>query len=61
MNVVNENARVAIFCTVVNESKERVRIRIANTWDVDIFKDMIGSIEADTDRVQAQLANFFEP
>ncbi|HET7258244.1 MAG TPA: hypothetical protein VFI75_00895 [Candidatus Acidoferrum sp.] len=60
MNIVNENARVAIFCTVVNESRERVRIRIANTWDVDVFKEMIDGVEPDIDSAQAQLVSFFE-
>ncbi len=60
MNVVSGTSEVPLCCTLLSEFKGRVRVRIRDKWDVDIYKDMIGSIEADTGRAQAQLVNFFE-
>lgn len=60
MNIVCGTSEVPLCCTLLGEFKGHVRVRIRDKWDVDIFKDMIGSIEADTGSAQEQIANFFE-
>jgi hypothetical protein len=60
LNLVSGNSKVDLRCKVVSEFDGRVRVRINDKWDVDIYKDMIGSVEADTGVAQLQLADFFE-
>jgi hypothetical protein len=33
---------------LVSETEDVVRLRIADSWDVDIFKSMVAAIEQDT-------------
>jgi hypothetical protein len=39
--------RVPLRGTLVAETTEVVRIRIADSWEVDIFKSMITGVEQD--------------
>ena len=59
MNIASGTSEIALRCIMLSEFDGRVRIRIRDTWDVDIYKDMIGSVEADTGFAQTQLAGFF--
>jgi hypothetical protein len=38
---------VALRCMLLDESDEKLRIRIGDSWDVDIYKDMVQSVEGD--------------
>ena len=38
--------KTSLFCTVIGESDATVRVRIADRWDVDIYKDMILVVDA---------------
>ena len=41
------NLRVPLRGRLVSETPEVVRLRIADSWDVDIFKSMVLAIEHD--------------
>jgi len=46
--VLAGNLRVPLRGRLVSESNEAVRLRISDSWDVDIFKSMVVAIEQDT-------------
>jgi len=41
------NLRVPLRGRLVSETNEAVRLRIADSWDVDIFKSMVLGVEHD--------------
>jgi hypothetical protein len=41
------NLRVPLRGRLVSETPEVVRLRIADSWDVDIFKSMVRAVEHD--------------
>jgi hypothetical protein len=41
------NLRVPLRGRLVSETPEVVRLRIADSWDVDIFKSMVLAVEHD--------------
>ena len=45
--VVAGNLRVPLRGRLVSETTEVVRLRIADSWDVDIFKSMVLAVEHD--------------
>jgi hypothetical protein len=47
LRVVAGNLRVPLRGRLVSETTEVVRLRIADSWDVDIFKSMVLAIEHD--------------
>ena len=47
LRVVAGNLRVPLRGRLVSETTEVVRLRIADSWDVDIFKSMVVAIEHD--------------
>jgi hypothetical protein len=47
LRVVTGDLRVPLRGTVLSETNDVVRLRIADCWDVDIFKSMVVSIEHD--------------
>lgn len=47
LRVVTGNLRVPLRGRLLSESNDVVRLRIADSWDVDIFKTMVVSIEHD--------------
>jgi hypothetical protein len=47
LRVVTGNLRVPLRGRLVSETNEVVRFRIADSWDVDIFKSMVVAIEHD--------------
>jgi hypothetical protein len=47
LRVVTGNLRVPLRGRLVSETNEVVRFRIADSWDVDIFKSMVVAIEPD--------------
>ncbi|HXW57409.1 MAG TPA: hypothetical protein VEJ67_16780 [Candidatus Cybelea sp.] len=47
LRVAAGNIRVPLRGRLISETTEMVRLRIAESWDVDIFKSMILAIEHD--------------
>jgi len=47
LRVVTGNLRVPLRGRLLSETCDAVRLRIANSWDVDIFKSMIVAVEHD--------------
>jgi hypothetical protein len=54
LRVVAGNLRVPVRGRLVSETTNVVRLRIAENWDVDIFKSMVVAIEQDTPMVMVQ-------
>ena len=48
LRVLAGNIRVPLRGRLMAETSESVRLRIDESWDVDIFKSMILAIEHDT-------------
>ncbi len=48
LRVVAGNLRVPLRGRLVSETNEVLRLRIADSWDVDIFKSMVVAVEHDT-------------
>lgn len=51
LRVVAGNLRVPVRGRLVSETGNVLRLRIAENWDVDIFKSMVVAIEQDTPMV----------
>lgn len=47
LNIVAGNMRVPLRGRLVSETNDVLRLRIADSWDVDIFKSMVVSVEHD--------------
>jgi hypothetical protein len=47
LRVVAGNLRVPLRGRLVSETDEVIRLRIAESWDVDIFKSMVLAVEHD--------------
>jgi hypothetical protein len=47
LRVVAGNLRVPLRGRLMSETGEMVRLRIAESWDVDIFKSMVVGVEHD--------------
>jgi hypothetical protein len=47
LQVATGDLRVPLRGTIVGESEEAVRIRVGETWDIDIYKPMILAVEQD--------------
>ena len=47
LRVVTGSLRVPLRGRLVSETNETVRLRISDSWDVDIFKSMVVAIEHD--------------
>ena len=47
LRVATGNLRVPLRGRLVSETDDVVRLRIADSWDVDIFKSMVVAIEHD--------------
>lgn len=48
LRVVAGNLRVPVRGRLVSETSNVLRLRIADNWDVDIFKSMVVAIEQDS-------------
>lgn len=48
LRVMTGNLRVPLRGRLLAETDEVVRLRIADSWDVDIFKSMVVGVEHDT-------------
>jgi hypothetical protein len=48
LRVVTGNLRVPLRGRLMSETNEAVRLRIADSWDVDIFKSMVVAVEHDS-------------
>jgi hypothetical protein len=46
LHVATGGFLTSLNCVIVGESDAALRIRIANLWDVDLFKEMVLAIEA---------------
>jgi len=47
LRVVAGNLKVPLRGRLLSETNEVVRLRIADSWDVDIFKTMVVGVERD--------------
>jgi hypothetical protein len=47
LRVVAGSLRVPLRGKLISETNEVVRLRIADSWDVDIFKSMVVAVEHD--------------
>jgi len=47
LRVATGNLRVPLRGRLLSETDEVVRLRIADSWDVDIFKSMVVAVEHD--------------
>jgi hypothetical protein len=47
LRVVAGNLRVPLRGRLVSETTDVIRLRIADSWDVDIFKSMVLAVEHD--------------
>jgi hypothetical protein len=47
LRVLAGNMRVPLRGRLISETKELVRLRIADSWDIDIFKSMVVAVEHD--------------
>lgn len=47
LRVVTGDLRVPLRGRLLSETEDVVRLRIADCWDVDIFKSMISGVEHD--------------
>ena len=47
LRIVAGSLRVPLRGRLLSETETSLRLRIANSWDLDIFKSMIASIEHD--------------
>ena len=47
LRVVTFNLRVPLRGRLVSETDKSVRLRISDSWDVDIFKSMVAAVEHD--------------
>jgi len=48
LRVVTGDLRVPLRGRLLSETNEVVRLRIADSWDVDIYKSMVVAVEHDT-------------
>lgn len=54
LRVVAGNLRVPVRGRLMSETSSVLRLRIAENWDVDIFKAMVVAIEQDAPLVMVQ-------
>lgn len=54
LRVVAGTLRVPVRGRLVSETGNVLRLRIADNWDVDIFKSMVVAIEQDTPTMMVQ-------
>lgn len=54
LRVVAGNLRVPVRGRLMSETSSVLRLRIAENWDVDIFKTMVVAIEQDAPLVMVQ-------
>ncbi len=47
LRVATGNLRVPLRGRLLSETNDVVRLRIADSWDVDIFKSMVVAVEHD--------------
>jgi hypothetical protein len=47
LRVATGSVRVPLRGRLLSETNESVRLRIADSWDVDVFKSMVVAVEHD--------------
>jgi len=47
LRVMMGNVRVPLRGRLMSETNDSLRLRIADSWDVDIFKSMVAAVEHD--------------
>jgi hypothetical protein len=45
LHVATEGFLTALMCMIVSESDATLRIRVADLWDFDIYKEMVLAVE----------------
>lgn len=46
LRITAGEVKTTLFCTVIGESEATVRVRIADEWDVEIYKEMVHAVDA---------------
>jgi hypothetical protein len=46
LNIITGKIKTSLFCTIIGESDATVRVRIADEWDVEIYKEMVQAVDA---------------
>lgn len=46
LKITTGEVKTTLFCTVIGESEATVRVRIADEWDVEIYKEMVHAVDA---------------
>lgn len=46
LRICTPDVETSLRCTVVSETRATVRIRLADQWDVDIYKEMVSAVTA---------------
>lgn len=46
LGISSSGLGVVLPCTLLSETEDRLRIRLEDAWDVDVYKQMVQSIEA---------------
>ncbi len=47
LRVVTGSLRVPLRGRLVSETNDSLRLRISDSWDIDIFKSMVAAVEHD--------------
>jgi hypothetical protein len=58
LQVLTADLRVPLRGVIVGESRDALRLRIGDGWDIDIFKNMILAVEEDACAGIAAFASF---
>jgi hypothetical protein len=45
LHIATEGFLTALMCMIVSESDATLRIRVADLWDFDIYKEMVLAVE----------------
>jgi hypothetical protein len=45
LHIATEGFLTALVCMIISESDATLRIRVADLWDFDIFKEMVLAVE----------------
>lgn len=46
LEITTGETTTPLFCTIISESDTTVRVRVADHWDVDLYKEMILVVDA---------------
>lgn len=47
LRISSDGLNVPLRCLLLSETDDKLHVRIGNSWDVDIYKNMVQSMEED--------------